>query len=98
MAGGGAPSAEQTNHVYAAIAPVAARAGLEIAQSLSDADYLVTVTITPDAIDPKKARFIVTSVEPKRATPGSAGDVTAARERITELERWGDSRSAPIYP
>jgi hypothetical protein len=98
MSGGGTPSTEQAARVHEAIAPVVTRAGLELALSLAEADYLVTVTITPDSLDEKKARFVVTSVEPKRERRDSANDLSAARASIGEVERWGQSRSAPIYP
>jgi hypothetical protein len=95
MVGGGTPSTQQTALVHKAIGPALAKAGLELAPTLSSADYLVTVTVTPDPSDPTKAHMAVTGVEQNQRKPGDA--LADARARLSELERWGESRSAPIY-
>jgi hypothetical protein len=95
MAGGGSPSPQQAALVHQAIGPALAKARLEVSPTLAGADYVITVTITTDAADPTKAHMAVSKVEQNLQKPSSA--VADARARLSELEQWGQSRSAPVY-
>jgi hypothetical protein len=95
MAGGGTPSTQQAALVHKAIGPALAKASLEVSPTLAGADYVITVTITPDAADPTKAHMAVSKVEQNLQKPSSA--LADVRASLTELEQWGQSRSAPIY-
>jgi hypothetical protein len=97
LAGGGMPSLRQAAAVQQALAPAAERAGLQFASSLDTADFLVTVSFSPDPADPGKGEIKVNRVErtPKNLGGGSGGD--DPKQAIRALEQWGEKMSAPMY-
>jgi hypothetical protein len=93
--GGGPPSTQQTALVHAAIGPALAKAGLELATTFEEADYVITVTVVPDPADAARTHVAVSGVEQRQRKGKDA--LADAQSRLRELERWGESRSAPIY-
>jgi fructose-specific component phosphotransferase system IIB-like protein len=79
-----------------AIGPALAKAGLELSSRLDDADYVIIVTITPDLADAAKSHMVVSGVQENLRKPRNSS-LADARAGIAELERWGQSRSAPVY-
>ena len=86
---------QQAALVQKAIGPALAKAGLELSPRLDDADYVITVTITPDPADPAKAHMAVSGVQENLKKPRNS--LADARAAIAELGRWGENRSAPVY-
>ena len=95
MAGGEAPSTHQAALVQKAIGPALTKAGLKLSPSLDDADYVITVTLSPDSSDPAKGHMAISGVQENVKKPKNA--LADAQASITELARWGESRSAPVY-
>ena len=94
LAGGGAPTAQVTAKIHEALAPAMAQAGLEFAQSLERADYVLTATFTPDPVNEEGGRLTLQSLEPARPWRRGPGNPAAAtlremQDRVDNLERWG---------
>jgi hypothetical protein len=111
IAGGGRPSPEQAAHVQQSLGGAVAKAGLQFARSVDDADYIVTAMLTPDPVDPQRGQLKIVRIEPaRRADPdqpnalrasASAGamasEAMAQQQKLRELEAWSQSMSAPQY-
>ena len=92
--GGGEPTPHQIEKVNEAIAPVMVQAGLQLAESLERADYILTATFIPDPVDPNGGRLTLHGLEPARGRRRSTPNPTAAqlkemKDRVENLERWG---------
>jgi hypothetical protein len=96
VATGGMPTPQQAEAVQRAMTPAVLRAGLQLASSLESADFVLTVTITPDPVNPGKGHIAVNGIERQIRSQGSK-DLDAAWQRARELEQWGLSRSSPTY-
>jgi hypothetical protein len=99
LPGGSSPSPEQVSHIHQVLTPSLVRAGFTYAVDPSQADYIVSVTFTPDALSPERGHIHVHGVEKRRATYSAASDgaMGAMKDRGRELERWAERRSAPEY-
>ena len=93
VSGGGAPTPHQIEKVQEAIAPVMVQSGLQLAESLKRADYVLTATFTPDPVDPNGGRLSLHGLEPARGrrnnTPNpSEAQLKEMQDRVANLERW----------
>lgn len=95
--GGRPPSTEQVSWIHQAIQPELARAGFEFAGKMATADFIVTVSFTPN-VDASGGRVVITSIEPSahfRAAGGGgeAAEVKELRRRLREMQEWGERDS-----
>ena len=93
VSGGGAPTPHQIEKVNEAIAPVMVQAGLQLAESVERADYVLNATFTPDPVDPNGGRLSLHGLEPARGRRGntpnpSAEQLKEMKDRVANLERW----------
>jgi len=103
VTGGQAPSPEQVAKAHRAIAEAVTKAGLQFANHLDGADYVLSATFTPEPGDPDQGHLAITSVErvgrsrvsDARATEASFNEM---RTQLRAVERWAESRSAPAAP
>jgi hypothetical protein len=99
VAGGGAPTSAQAAKVHQAIAPAMAHAGLQLAKSLDEADYILTATFKPDAENPDGGTFAVNRIErhQRKDTGASREQLQEAQQRLSSLDAWAAAHSAPDY-
>jgi hypothetical protein len=99
IAGGGRPSSVQAAQVQQSLAAPMAQDGLQFARSADQADYILTVTLTLDPVDPNRGHLNITRIDPVRRARGNSdsmpSEVKEAQEKIRQLERWALSQDAP---
>jgi len=93
LPGGRKPTPHQIEKVHEAIAPVMMQAGLQLAESLERADYILYATFTPDPVDPNGGRLSLHGLEPARGRRSTGSNPPAAQlremqDRVQNLERW----------
>src|SRR5581483_12523343 len=98
--GGGSPSQPQAAKVYEAITPAMARAGFQFANSIETADYVLTVTFTPNPLDPPGGHVAVNGLERGRHWRSNVKDDTSERLKevqssVQDLDRWTNAHSPP---
>lgn len=86
---------ELSTKIQQSLAPSIADAGMRLAVDLKDATYLITVTYTPDPVNPDSGRLRIGKAESVRHRSAPPAEVARMRqlqdEQMRTMDRWGSS-------
>lgn len=100
-AGNIVPTAQQLAGIQHTVQGHLSRAGYQFAPDPRVADFLLTVTFTPDAVDPRSGHLTFNGLEPvrpsHRGVPVTYEDPTVVemRRRLREIDAWVEAQSRP---
>lgn len=92
--GGGPPTQQQVSRIHHALESQVAQAGLRFAETIEEADFVLSANFTPDPADPLRGQLDFVGLAPsgRKAGGESHGVSREARLKFREIERWFESQ------